>query len=250
MKNLFIAADAEDLFTLAADEFVKLARESIQERGRFVISLSGGSTPKAFYHLLASERYRDDINWSKIVFFFGDERFVPPAAEQSNFRLALLHLFKPLNIDLHNIYRWKTELADPKAVARIYEQTMKDVIGTEAPYFDLFLLGIGEDGHVASLFPHSKALSEHDHLAVPNWIDKLRTWRLTMTYPVINSSRNIFFLVSGEAKAEILKAVLDEKKNVDLHPAQGVRPKNGRLVWYVDEPAAKYIKHKTSSVHN
>jgi 6-phosphogluconolactonase len=250
MREIRVTTDTEDLFGYAAETFVETAREAIGQRGIFTVALSGGSTPKGFYHLLTTDDYRTRVDWKNVRFFFGDERFVPPAAEQSNFRMALQSLFKPLAIDLHNIFRWKTEISDPKTVARQYEQTILENAAKEPPYFDLFLLGMGPDGHVASLFPSTKALTESQHLAVPNWVEKLKSWRLTMTYPVINNSRNVMFLVAGEAKADAVKEVLEGKKNPDHFPAQSVRPKDGRLMWFLDEHAAKYLKHKASSVHN
>lgn len=250
MREIRISPDADDLFVLAADTFVEIAGEAIRERGRFTVALSGGSTPKAFYHLLTTDEYRTKVRWSDVRFFFGDERFVPPGAEQSNFRMALQNLFKPLAIDNHTIFRWKTEISDPKTVARNYEQTIIEFINGDPPKFDLFLLGMGPDGHIASLFPSTKALAESQHLTAPNWVEKLKSWRLTMTYPMINNSRNVLFLVTGEAKADVVKEVLEGKKNPEHFPAQGVRLKEGRLIWCLDEPAAKYLKHKASSVHN
>lgn len=250
MREIRITSDIEELFSLAADTFVEIAGEAISERGRFTVALSGGSTPKAFYHLLTTDEYRTKVRWVDVRFFLGDERFVPPGAEQSNFRMALLNLFKPLGIPPENIFRWKTEISDPKAVARGYEDTIIEFVGGEPPQFDLFLLGMGPDGHVASLFPSTKALTESHHLAVPTWVEKLKSWRLTMTYPVINNSRNVMFLVAGEAKAEAVREVIDGKKDAAHFPAQSVRPKDGRLMWFLDEHAAKYLKHKASSVHN
>ncbi len=250
MRDITIASDAEDLYELAAEAFIQFAREAVEERGVFYVALSGGSTPKAMYHLLTTEAYRDRVQWNNVKFYFGDERFVPPAADQSNFRMAYLNLFKPLSIPPANIFRWKTEIGETKHVARQYEQQISEMAADGMPVFDLFLLGMGPDGHVASLFPHSKALTETQHLAVPNWIEKLHTWRLTMTYAVINRSRTVMFLVSGEEKAEALRDVLESKKNPEHLPAQGVKPKDGRLLWFVDEGAAKYLKHKASSVHN
>jgi 6-phosphogluconolactonase len=250
MPEIIIKTDAEELAVLAADRFVDLASIAIAERGRFTVSLSGGSTPRAAYSLLASDVYRNRVDWSNVLFFFGDERFVPPGADQSNFRMANLTLFKPLGINPQNIFRWKTELGEPKEAAKQYEQVLSENLGDGQHSFDLVLLGMGPDGHIASLFPHTKALSEHKKLAVPNWVDKLNAWRLTTTFPLINRSANIVFLVAGEEKAETLRNVLKGKKFPDTFPAQNVRPIAGKLSWLLDEAAAGTLKNKDASVHN
>lgn len=229
--NLIISKDAEALAKRAAEEFVRLADLAISERGSFHVALSGGSTPKRSYaELLAA-----DVDWKNVHFYFGDERNVPSDDEQSNYNLANVGLFQPLGIDPHNIHRWKTELGEPEMVAADYEQQVFDV------RFDLVLLGMGPDAHTASLFPYTTALKEMTKPAVENWVEKFYTWRFTLTYPTLNSARNIIFLVAGEDKAEALRSVLKGEFRPEEFPSQGVIPIDGELQWFTDESAASLL---------
>ncbi len=240
-----IAAGQEEFNKLAAAKFVSLARAAILKSGHFTVALAGGSTPKNLYKLLASEKFRALIDWSKIYFFFGDERNVAPDDEQSNYRMANENLFEPLKIKDANIFRWQTELKDAEAVAADYEQTIKSFFNlgeNEFPRFDLILLGMGDDGHTASLFPFTDALAERRKIAVANKVEKLNATRLTLTFPAINNAANVAFLVAGENKAEVLRAVLQGENEPENYPSQNVKPTNGTLFWLIDKAAARALR--------
>jgi 6-phosphogluconolactonase len=230
---LKIFPDTADLFNFAADKFIELADAAIAERGKFIVALAGGSTPKELYKILATK----NIAWEKVLFFFGDERNVPIDSDESNFKTADETLFKPLNINPNNIYRWQTELETPEKVAADYAGKVHNF----APTFDLILLGIGTDGHTASLFPHTTALRETSKSAVENWVEKLNAWRFTLTFKTINNARNIIFLVKGDDKAEILREILQGEFRPDELPSQKIKPENGNLLWLSDKNAVKLL---------
>ncbi|MBA2620915.1 MAG: 6-phosphogluconolactonase [Acidobacteria bacterium] len=239
-----IASDAEELNKLAAAKFVSLARDAIKNKGRFSVALAGGSTPKGLYKLLATDKFCALLDWTKIYFFFGDERNVLPFDAESNFRMANENLLQPLKIGAGNIFRWQTELQNAETIAEKYEQTLKNFFNlreNEFPRFDLILLGMGEDGHTASLFPFTEALNEKNKIAVADRVEKLNTTRLTLSFPLINNAANIMFLVSGENKAEVLRAVLLGETEPEKYPSQNVKPKNGNLFWLLDEQAAQLL---------
>ena len=227
----------EELTEFAAEKFVALAKAAIKKRKRFIVALSGGSTPKALYELLASERFGKKIDWKKIYFFFGDERNVLPDEDESNFLMANEALFLPLNISSDKIYRWHTEIEPPEHIAEDYAEHIESLFGG-FPEFDLILLGMGDDGHTASLFPHTEALQEKEKIACANPVEKLNATRLTLTFPAINRAANVVFLVKGAEKKEILKTVLEGDFQPDEFPSQNVKPENGELFWLVDEAAA------------
>ena len=242
----------ELLNDFAATQTVETARVSIRSKGNFTIALAGGTTPKALYQLLGSEKFKKEIDWRQTYFFFGDERNVPPAANESNFRMANENLFTPLKIADENIFRWKTERQDAEIIASNYELTIRDFFDSkremmddsdkiEFPRFDLILLGMGNDGHTASLFPFTNALAEKEKIAVANLVEKLGTTRLTLTFPIINNSRNVIFLVNGTDKAEALRAVTQGEFQPELFPAQNVKPIDGSLYWLVDKDAARLL---------
>ncbi len=206
MKEVIVS---QDISKLAAEKFIEIANDSIAKRGRFTVALSGGSTPKSLYKLLAGEKFNHKLDWSKVFFFFGDERDVMPGAKESNLGLARRYLFTPKKIDYRiNVHRWLTELKDVKQTAEFYEQDIKTFFDG-FPRFDLIFLGMGADGHTASLFPFTEALHETDKIAVENWVEKLQTWRFTLTFPTINNARNIIFIIAGQDKAETLREVLE-----------------------------------------
>jgi len=228
----------------AAEKICEIADAAIRKQVQFTIVLAGGSTPKTLYQLLASDKFKDKVDWSKTFFFFGDERNVLPDAEESNYRMADESLFKPVSISPDNIFRWQTELADAKKVAEDYEQKIKvffNLEENEFPRFDLILLGMGADGHTASLFPFSGALNETEKIAVANTVEKLETTRLTLTFPAINNAANIAFLVTGVDKAETLKAVLKSDFQPEQLPSQAIKPLDGNLFWLSDKAAAKFL---------
>jgi 6-phosphogluconolactonase len=230
----------------AAEVFFGIGRRAIKERGRFSVALAGGSTPKALFRLLASDQFKHQIDWKSVYFFFGDERNVLPDDAESNFKMANENLFQALDIPPANVFRWQTELGDPEKIAQDYETSIRNFFRLEGqifPEFDLILLGMGADGHTASLFPHTEALNETKKIVIANRVEKINTTRLTFTFPTINNAANIMFLVGGEEKAETLKAVLEGEFQSEQYPSQNVRPKNGKLYWLIDKTAAKLLKN-------
>jgi len=232
----------DQLFEAAAAEFAAQATEAVRARGRFTVALSGGSTPKGLYSLLAT---KPGIPWDKIYFFWGDERHVPPDHPDSNYRMANEALLSRIPAPPDHIFRMRAEEKDADAAALQYEQTLNEVFHLspgQFPRFDLILLGLGSDGHAASLFPDSAALNETRRLVVANWVEKFKTDRLTFTFPVINAAACVIFLASGPDKAAILHEVL-ENQAANL-PSQKVQPTNGRLLWLIDAAAASALSRK------
>lgn len=239
-KNIRIAADANELASLAAEKIVAIAQQAITEQGVFSVALSGGSTPKKLYELLASEFYSGQLDWAHIHFFFGDERNVPPDSDESNFKMANEAMFSKIKqLPAENIHRVAGEEAAADA-ANEYEQELKDFFHNELPDFDLILLGLGPDGHTASLFPASPASEENVRWFVENWVEKFRAYRLTLTFPVINNASNVLFLVAGSDKANVLQEVLHGSGN--KYPSQRVNPVNGELLWLIDEAASGKVR--------
>jgi 6-phosphogluconolactonase len=231
--------DVAQLARGAASEIKRIAQASLSESQRFTIVLSGGSTPKTLYSLLADEPWRSQLPFAQTHFFWGDERHVPPSHPESNFRMANEALLSKLPLAKENIHRLKGELGDPAAAAHEYEQELKNFFNLSAsqmPRFDLVLLGIGTDGHTASLFPGTAGLRDRAHLCVANWIENLSTWRMTLTLPVLNNAANVIFLVAGSDKAGIVNSILNGEER-ELYPAQLVQPVNGHLLWMLDQAA-------------
>jgi 6-phosphogluconolactonase len=245
-----VFADPEAVSRAAADEFVRAAGEAVAARGRFTVALSGGSTPKRLYQLLAEPPYRDRVDWGKAEFFWGDERSVPPDHNDSNYHTAHEAMLRRLPVPAGHVHRMEAERADRDAAAREYEAALARVFGAtpggEPPAFDLILLGMGPDGHTASLFPHTAALKESGRWVVVNYVPKFATDRVTFTAPVLNRAREVLFLVAGNDKAEPLHEVLEGAPNGDLYPSQTVRPTNGRLVFFVDRAAAAKLAAATT----
>ena len=236
MQNVKILADATALYQAAADEFIRCAREAMAHQGRFCVALSGGSTPRGVYSLLAQRP--SDLPWSNIFVFFGDERHVPPDHPDSNYRMAKEALLSKVPIPETNVFRIRAEL-DANQAAQDYEDKLSSFFALkpgEFPRLDLIMLGLGDDGHTASLFPGSAALNETSRLVVANWVEKFQQYRITLTYPVINNAAEVMFLVSGAGKKEILKKVFSADS--DEYPAQHVNTKHGVLLWLVDQEAA------------
>ncbi len=234
--------DAEQLNRFAAEKFVEIANRSISPIKRsFAVALAGGSTPKSLYRLLGSDEYKNKIDWTQVHFFFGDERNVAPDDAESNYRMANENLFEPLKIPETNILRWQTELKDAEMTAFEYDVSLGMFFCT-TPKLDLILLGMGDDGHTASLFPFTTALNETERIAVVNRVEKLDTIRFTLTFPAINNARNVIFLVKGADKAETLRAVLQGEFQPEKYPSQNVKPTNGNLFWLVDREAAGLLE--------
>ena len=241
MAELKVFDDLGALARAAAEEIAKSAREAIAARGRFTIALSGGDTPKPAYRLLADE---PRIDWSRVHVFWGDDRHVPPDHPESNFGMAHDALLSKVPIPPDNVHRMRAENPDAQRAADEYAWTLRsafDLDESEWPRFDLVLMGIGDDGHTASLFPGSEAVRERSRLVIAPWVEKLHTWRITLTAPVFNRARLALFLVSGEKKADALKAALEGDFEPDRVPAQIVRPEKGRLLWLVDRAAARRL---------
>ncbi len=249
-RSIAVFATAADLFHAAAEEFLRAARAAIGAHGRFTVALSGGSTPKSLYSLLAANYA--DFPWNRVFLFFGDERHVPPTDPESNYRMVNESLLTKIAIPAENVFRVPAENPDAAAAAAAYEAQLRrffelpsgnrpGVHSADFPRFDLILLGMGPDGHTASLFPGSAALDEQSHWVVANWVAKFNTHRITFTFPVLNHAAEVMFLASGADKSEILHQVLEgkfEEKNTPPLPSQRVQPSDGKLLWMLDEAAA------------
>lgn len=230
--------ESTDLMNEAvADLIIRTAAESIQARGRFVLSLSGGHTPAKLFSLLSSPSYRDQIDWQKTFVFWGDERCVPMSDERNNAHMARSLMLDKIDIPQSNVFPIQVEMS-PSEAARSYEQSIKDFFGKEAAHFDLILLGLGDNGHTASLFPGTPVIHESEHLVQEVYVEDQKEWRITMTVPLINEARNIAFLISGKGKANILNIVLNAPFQPDLYPAQLILPGHGHLYWFADKDAA------------
>lgn len=240
-RTLRLFADVQALSEAASQEWVRCSREAIAARGRFTVALSGGSTPKRLYQLLAAEPFRSQVDWSRVEVFWGDERCVSPDHPDSNYRMAREALLMHVPIPAEHIHRIEAERADRDAAAREYEAVLARVfgvaVGAEPPALDLILLGMGPDGHTASLFPHTQALDETKRWVVANHVPQLNTDRLTLTRPILNRGREVLFLVAGDDKAERLAEVLAGPADPKRLPSQSIQP-DGQLVWFVDRAAA------------
>lgn len=244
--RVVVVDDAEALAREAAEEVERRSNAAIASRGRFTVALSGGSTPRRLYALLAdpAERFRATISWSRVHLFWSDERHVPPEDPQSNYRMVREELISRVPIPEANVHRVEAELPDAAEAAARYDAEVASFFALspgEFPRFDLMLLGIGPEGHTASLFPGTKALEVRDKRVVANWVPKLNAFRITMTPPVFARAAAVIFLISGEDKAPILRAVFDPQGPADTLPCQHIRPESGDLIWLVDRPAAAGI---------
>jgi 6-phosphogluconolactonase len=239
----------QDLFAAAAEEVIHAANQAVAARGRFTIALSGGSTPRGLFTLLAANA-RSVLPWDKMFFFWGDERHVPPGDPESNYRMANESLLAKIPVAAANVFRIPAENPDAAAAALAYEQTLQKFFQLqpgEFPRFDLILLGIGPDGHTASLFPESAGLNEKSRLVIANWVEKFKTNRITFTFPVLNAARSVAFLVSGTDKAPALHAILeDETAPGERYPAKLVSPTDGKLIWFLDKAAASELSNKVA----
>jgi 6-phosphogluconolactonase len=243
--DLCILPNSEELSRAAAEAFTLLANNTITKQGRFAVALAGGNTPRAIYQFLATE-YREQIPWSKVHLFWGDERYVPMNDPNSNYRMVRESLLDHIAFAAENVHRMPTELIQTDEAARRYEQVLRDFFSASSPRFDLIMLGLGKDAHCASLFPGSPALQERKRLVVVAEGPQPPKTRLTLTFPVINQAANIYFFVSGEDKAPALQAALEGPRDLQKFPAQAVQPANGQVIWWVDKKAAAQLK-KTES---
>lgn len=239
--------DEKDLAGEAAEDVARHAEEAVRERGRFSIALSGGSGPPPLYRLLADpdQPFRERIAWNRVHVFWGDERHVPPDHPESNFRLAHDNLLSKVPVPPANIHRVRAENPDAQRAADEYAWTLRsefNLDGDEPPRFDYLLMGIGPDGHTASLFPGSAALRERERWVVAPWAEHLGAYRITFAPPVLNRARHTLFLVSGAKKAEAVRAALESDLPPETLPAKIVRPTDGTLLWLIDRPAARLLR--------
>ena len=240
-----IFSGLEDLSRAAALRFTQLARERVQQGKEFTAALSGGSTPRTFLEILAGPEFSQRIQWESVHLFQVDERCVPPEHLQSNYRMIHGTLLRPVPAAADNFHRMQAELPDRDAASAEYEAEIRNVLAPpegQPPRFDLIFLGLGSDGHTASLFPGSAALAENSKWVSPNFVEKLQMHRLTLTYPVLNAASEVVFLVAGAGKAEILRQVLEGKREPNQFPAQGIQPAGGNVRWYLDRAAAQALR--------
>lgn len=227
--------DAAEIAEKAAQYVVEAAAEAIALSGRFTIALAGGRTPKALYELLASDEYADKVDWANVEIFFGDERTVPPDHPDSNYRMAKEALLDHVMLPRTNVHRMKGEL-DPEAAAIEYGKMLQDRFGEDGG-IDLVLLGMGDDGHTASLFPGTEALKETKHRCVANFVPKMNTWRITLTAPFLNRSREVLVMVEGAGKASRVQEVLEGPPDPDRLPIQMIDARD-KYFWLMDVAAA------------
>ena len=243
--DIRIARDGPDWAHETAALVHAISEETIASNGRLLLALSGGSTPKTFYQTLASPEWKARFKWSRILFLFGDERCVPPDHPQSNFAMAQAALFRPLAIPPDHVYRMKGELPDPQAAAQDYEHTLRRLTQcshSDMPRLDVILLGLGEDGHTASLFPGTTAIQEHSKAVTVGTAPTGVPSRLTLTLGVLNRATVVLFLVSGSGKAPIVQAILEPRSEAgQTFPASLVAPTDGRLIWMLDRSAAAQL---------
>jgi 6-phosphogluconolactonase len=233
---------ASELMRATAEEIALAAHQAVGRRGRFTWALAGGSTPRSVYELLASDFYRERMPWSAIHLFWGDERHVPPDHPDSNFRMTREAMLGAVPVPPENVHRIPAEEPDPERAAAEYEATLRSffqVSHGDWPVFDLVLLGLGKEGHTASLFPGSPVIAERERLVAAPWVEAQKTFRVTLTPPVLNHARRAMFLAVGEEKAEALHAVIEGAREPALYPAQIVE---GNVLWMVDRAAARLLK--------
>lgn len=232
----------EDLSVIGAERLAALAKEAVRANGRFTLSLAGGSTPRTLYRLLSSGKYCRQIPWDKVHLFWGDERCVAPDHPDSNYRMVNETLLSAIDIPAENVHRIKGELGE--GAAADYEKTLKMNFNTDGPgfpSFDLILLGMGDDGHTASLFPGTPEVSNEKGWVSKVFVKRLKSMRISLTPPVINSAAEIMLLVSGEGKAPALKEVLEGDFDPGRYPAQILRKARGNVTWLVDEAAGMLL---------
>lgn len=223
-------SDSSALARTAAEHFVAMSTQAIDRKRIFTVALSGGSTPKTLYELLASQSFRERVRWPDIHFFWSDERHVPPDHPESNYRMAHEAMLSHVPVPATNVHRVHSENPDANQAADEYAQTLVQITQQPLPALDLILLGLGPDGHTASIFPGSEVLHETQRLVAAPWVEKFNSYRITMTLPLLNNGASIMFLVSGAEKAGIVKEVLEGPKK---YPAQYVQPTHGELRWLI-----------------
>lgn len=238
--QIHISNDADELAGNAADWIIDLIRKTLQTSDRFTIALSGGSTPQKLHLLLSSPGYRDNVQWEKVHFFWGDERAVPFEDERNNAKMAFDTLLDKVAVNRDHIHVMRTDIS-PEESAAEYQQLLHEYFDNQPHTFDLVLLGMGDDGHTLSLFPGMPIVNETAAWASSFYLEAQKMHRITLTAPVVNLSAHIAFLVAGNAKAHTLKEVLKGEYQPDTYPSQLIKPVNGQLDWFLDKSAASEI---------
>ena len=236
-----IAKDVEELSSYVADWLVHYAAQVLEKQPRFTIALSGGSTPKKLYQLLASEEYKEKINWSRVHIFWGDERYVPFDDEKNNAKMAFDTLLKHVPVSASQIHIMRTDI-DPALSASEYEKILHNYFDGQTHSFDLALLGIGDNAHTLSLFPHYDVIHEQEKWVSAFFLKEQNMYRITLTAPIVNRSACIAYLVTGTDKAEALHHIVSDQFNPDEYPAQIIKPVNGEIYWFVDEAAGAKLE--------
>lgn len=241
MNRVQIFDKTQGMFIAAANLIVDLSGSCIRKTGRFTIALSGGSTPKKLYHLLASDKYSDKIDWKNVYVFWGDERYVPAADKDNNSNMAFGALLNHVRIPKENVFAVPVRFP-PQLAATSYEETLLSFFKSTVPTFDLILLGLGTNGHTASLFPYSNILQEQKHIVKEVFVEEVNMYRITFTANLINRSNKVLFLVSGKEKAEIIKTIFEDPDDLEKYPVQLIKPIEGEAVWFIDSSAASLLK--------
>ncbi len=236
-----IYASVDELLEKLAEYFVDSANQSIAEHGRFSVALSGGASPEKLYGLLASPSFREKVDWRKVYFFFGDERYVPATDPASNFKMVKKILFEPLHINASRIFPVNTSLA-PADAAIQYMEIINHQFNGAQPRFDLVLLGLGDNSHTASLFPFTDILHEKSATVKSVFLTGQQVYRISFTAPLINMACRVAFLVYGEGKAQAVQNILESVNDIENFPAQLIQPVNGMVTWFLDKSAASKIK--------
>ncbi len=239
-----VLTDSSALFHVLAEQFVGLANDAIARRERFAVALSGGSTPRPLYERLASREFVTRMDWKQTDVFFSDERCVPPDDERSNYRLAADTLLRHVGLPPVRLHRMRGE-NNPAVEASRYENEVRITLDSALPRFDLILLGLGENGHTASLFPGTAALEETTHIVASQYIKSEREWRLTFTRPILNAAAHVWVMVSGRAKASVIQRVLQGPVNPVQLPAQYLPSGSSQLTWWLDADAASLLRFRT-----
>lgn len=250
-RTIIITPTIEELFAAAAREVTQVANGCRKEGRECSVALAGGSTPRGLYRLLTGEPYRSQLSWEHFRVFWGDERMVPPDHQESNFRMAEEALLSHVPVPSKQVFRIEGELPAGEAAAR-YEIVLREqfrLSSGEVPRFDLILLGMGPDGHTASLFPGTSAVAESHKLVAAPWVEKLHAFRVTLTPPVLNAAKHVVFLVSGQDKAVVLQAVLEGPLEPARYPSQVINPTAGNVVWLVNQDAAGLLQTETTAFH-
>jgi 6-phosphogluconolactonase len=242
-SNVQVLRDPDALAQALAELFITIGSTAMADRGEFRVALSGGNTPRAAFELLGRDPRRTELSWSDVFIYFGDERCVPPTDEQSNYRMAQKAFLDAIGIPPANVHRVRGEI-DPALAATEYASTVRANLG-EPPIFDLVMLGLGPDGHTASLFPGTPPQTDNGALVRAVYAQSQMMWRVTFTPELINAARTVVFAVQGDDKAAVLAKVLEGPYDPTTYPAQIVQPVQGRLIWLVDELAAGMLHEKT-----